>query len=139
MALAFYRLVEKKRHYHSVSVHPGGVLTFLLGLRGAAALLAVLHVTPMGGVLPHKKGLEPRLHLLLKDGTLLIGLHRFERVPEADGKAAVGILDILGQPPSPQAGDGFARDGRLIRLLKLMPSACPQFPPGNPRNHDGSS
>lgn len=44
-------------------------------------LLLVLHVTPIGGVLASKKGLQDRLNLLLKDRTLLIGLHGVERVP----------------------------------------------------------
>src|SRR5712691_13427914 len=46
-----------------------------------ALLLLVLHVTPIGGVLPRKKGLEGRLNLLLKDRTLLIRLHGVERLP----------------------------------------------------------
>ncbi len=45
------------------------------------ALLLVLHVTPIGGVLPRKKGLEGRLDLLLKHRTLLIHLHGLERFP----------------------------------------------------------
>ena len=46
-----------------------------------ATLLLVLHVTPIGGVFAGKKGLQDGLNLLLKDRTLLIGLHRVERVP----------------------------------------------------------
>jgi hypothetical protein len=46
-----------------------------------ASLLLVLHVTPIGGVLTDKKGLEGRLNLLPKDCALLIGLHGLERVP----------------------------------------------------------
>src|SRR5262245_15870644 len=90
-----------------------------------ASLLLVLHVTPIGGVLTDKEGLEGRSNLLPKDGTLLIGLHGLERVPYADGKAAVGIIDILGQPPTPQACDRFPRHGRLISLLIGCPAARP--------------
>jgi hypothetical protein len=41
-------------------------------------LLLVLHVTPIRRVLPHKKGLEGRLNLLLENRTLLIRLHGVE-------------------------------------------------------------
>src|SRR5215831_15923767 len=78
-------------------------------------------------------------NFLLKNGTLLIRLHGVERLPQADGKAAVGIMDILSEPPAPQARDCFARHRGTIGLLKLLPGACPQFSPGNPHNHDGSS
>src|SRR6266567_165644 len=37
----------------------------------ALPLLLVLHLTPMGGVLPDKKGLQGRLNLLPEHGTLL--------------------------------------------------------------------
>ena len=85
----------------------------LLGRRGASPLLLVLHVTPTGRVLADKQGLEGRLYLLPKDGTLLLGLQGLERVPHADGKAALGILHVLGQPPALQAWDCFPCHGRL--------------------------
>jgi hypothetical protein len=101
-------------------------------------LLRVLHVTPIGGVLPDTKGLQDRLHLLPQHGTLLIGLHGVKRVPYADGKAPVGIVDIVGQPSAPQARHRFVRHGGPIGLLVLLSTAGPQFPPGHPHNHDGS-
>jgi len=79
------------------------------------------------------------LNLLLKDRTLLIRLYSVERVPYADGKAAVGIMDIVGEPPAPQAWDFFAHYGRTISLLILLPGACPQFAPRHSHNHDGFS
>src|SRR5256885_5780743 len=105
---------------------------------GAApsALLLIFHVTPMRGVFPHKKGLEGWLNLLCKNRTLLIHLHRLKRVPDADGEAAVGIIDILRQPPAPQAGDRFARHGGMIGLFIGCPGAGPQFPLGNAHDHD---
>src|SRR5215831_13381196 len=45
------------------------------------ALRLVFHITPIRGVLARKKGLELRLNLLLKDRTLLVRLHGFERLP----------------------------------------------------------
>jgi hypothetical protein len=75
------------------------------------------------------------LNLLLQDGTLLIGLHGVERVPDADGKAAVRIIDVLREPPTPEAWHLFARYRRMIGLLLLLPGACPQFAPGDPHNH----
>src|SRR5215831_16931766 len=103
------------------------------------ALLLVLHVTPIRGVLSHKKGLELRLNLLFEDRTLLIGVHGLKRFPETHGKAAVRIVDILGKPAAPQTVDLFARHGRPIGLFIFLPTACPQFPPRNPHNHDRSS
>lgn len=44
-------------------------------------LLSVFDVTSVRMILPNKKGLEGWLNLLLKDCTLLIGVHVFERVP----------------------------------------------------------
>src|SRR6266446_2691311 len=101
-----------------------------------SALFLIFHVTPMRGVFPHKKGLEGWLNLLFKNRTLLIHLHRLKRVPDADGEAAVGIIDILSQPSAPQAGDRFARHGGMIGLFICCPGAGPQFPPGNAHDHD---
>src|SRR5262245_14066299 len=52
---------------------PGGATTH--------ALLLVLHITPIGGVLPRKKRLEFGLNLLCKHRALLIRLHGVERIP----------------------------------------------------------
>jgi len=75
------------------------------------------------------------LNILFEDRTLLIGVHGIERFPYTDDKAAVWIVDILGEPPAPKAGDLFACHGRPIGLLILLPTACPLFPPGNAHNH----
>src|SRR4030095_5802249 len=103
--------------------------------RPAAPLLLILHVTAIRGVFPHKKGLESRLNLLLKDRTLLIGLHGVERVPYADGKAAVRIIDVLREPPTPEAWHLFSPHCCSIGLLILLPGACSQFAPSDPHNH----
>src|SRR5207244_10334210 len=89
---------EEKRTTPRRGVHapPGSAMA-------PPALLLIFYVTPIGGILPYKKGLEGRLNLLLKYGTLLIHLHGLERLPSTDGKAAVGIMDILGEPAAPQA------------------------------------
>src|SRR4029453_10071884 len=85
------------------------------------------------------KGLQGRLNLLPKHGTLLIGLHGLKRVPHPDGKAAVRIIHTLGHPPPAPAWPLFSRHGRPISLLIFLPTAGPQFPPRNPHNHLESS
>src|SRR5437763_8196008 len=103
---------EGPRQYRTNPAHCPMPATHGLPWRGAHAppvLFLVLHVTPIGGVLPRKKGLEDRLNFLRKHRTLLIRLHGIERLPYADGKAAVGIIDVLSEPPTPQARNLFAR------------------------------
>jgi hypothetical protein len=118
---------------------PGGACVFFGDSEPCLFLLLVRHLTPRGGVLADKKGLQGRLHLLPKHGTLLIGLHGLKRVPHADGTAAVRIVDIVGQPPPSQAGDLFICHSRPIGLLILLPTAGPQFPPGYAHHHPSSS
>jgi hypothetical protein len=86
-------LSDKRTPRRSVHAPPGTA--------APSALLLIFHVTPMRGVFPHKKGLKGGLNLLFKHRTLLIRLHRLQRVPDADGEAAVGIIDILSQPSAP--------------------------------------
>jgi hypothetical protein len=83
--------------------------------------------------------LERWLHLLPKDGTLLIGLQGVQRVPYVHRKATVGIMHISGEPPGPQAGDLFVRHGHPIGLLILLPTSYPVISPGNPHKYARSS
>jgi hypothetical protein len=48
--------------------------------------------------------------------TLLIRLHSLQRLPETDGEAVVGMLDVLDQPQVPQAQDHCVRHGSPIDL-----------------------
>ena len=52
-----------------------------------------------------------------------------KRVPHADGKAPIGIVHVLGQPPPPQAWHGLICHGRPIGLLIRLPTAGPAISP----------
>src|SRR6266542_3578853 len=100
-------------------------------------LLDVFHVTATGREGIDKEGLQWRENLLLVKVALLIRLHVFHVVPQADSEASVFVVEVLHQPALPQSLDVLALGDHCcaVGLFVLAPFARMHSAPCNAHDH----